>query len=112
MGIQKDVDKQLGQFYKIQKQEEQRNQLFDGRKSKKVDDDTQNLVKENKALRDSGSALDDVIGQGQQILGNLVGQNKVLKNARKKLLDAANVLGVSASLVSVIDRRQTADKWL
>uniref|UniRef100_A0A7R9ZYC0 Golgi SNAP receptor complex member 2 n=1 Tax=Pyrodinium bahamense TaxID=73915 RepID=A0A7R9ZYC0_9DINO len=111
--IQKDADKQLGHFYRKQKEDDDRNKLFDGRQTKKsADDDMQYLAKEHRSLRDSSTALDDVIDQGQRILGNLVGQNKILKNARRKLLDAANVMGVSASLVSVIDRRQTADKWL
>eukprot|EP00933_Yihiella_yeosuensis_P068204 TRINITY_DN73598_c0_g1_i1.p1 TRINITY_DN73598_c0_g1~~TRINITY_DN73598_c0_g1_i1.p1 ORF type:complete len:221 (-),score=46.00 TRINITY_DN73598_c0_g1_i1:55-717(-) len=106
------VDKQLGQFYKVRKEEEDRQKLF-GDRSKKTDgDDDMAMARENKALRDSHNALDEVIAQGNSILGNLVGQNKMLKNARKKLLDAANVMGISQSLVNVIDRRNTGDKWL
>eukprot|EP00438_Fugacium_kawagutii_P001154 Skav218145 [mRNA] locus=scaffold759:556089:574444:+ [translate_table: standard] len=67
--IQSAVDKQLGTFYR-------------------------GLAKENRALRDSASALDEVLEQAGSILGNLVNQNKVLKNARRKLLDAASSFGV------------------
>eukprot|EP00931_Biecheleriopsis_adriatica_P078256 TRINITY_DN51713_c0_g1_i1.p1 TRINITY_DN51713_c0_g1~~TRINITY_DN51713_c0_g1_i1.p1 ORF type:complete len:221 (-),score=60.34 TRINITY_DN51713_c0_g1_i1:75-737(-) len=107
------VDKQLGAFYKAKREEDNRKKLFgDKKKSDGPDDDLQNLAKENKALRDSANALDEVLEQGRSILGNIVNQNKVLKNARRKLLDAANSIGVSQSLVGVIDRRQTGDKWL
>mmetsp|Transcript_43290 Transcript_43290/g.100335 ORF Transcript_43290/g.100335 Transcript_43290/m.100335 type:complete len:222 (-) Transcript_43290:128-793(-) len=115
VSIQRDVDKQLGPFYKAQKEEEDRNKLFGGkesRKAQKVDDEMTALARERGSLGQASAALDDIVGQGQQILGSLVGQNKILKGARRKLLDAANAMGVSASLVSVIDRRQTGDKWL
>jgi len=111
--LQQAVDKQLGQFYKVQREAENRKKLFgDKKKTDGPDDEMQGLARENKALRDSATALDEVLEQGRSIFGNLVNQNKVLKSARTKLLDAANVLGVSQSLVNVIDRRQTGDKWL
>ncbi|CAK9046315.1 unnamed protein product [Durusdinium trenchii] len=111
--IQSAVDKQLGTFYRVKKEEENRKKLLGDRKKRDgPDDQMQGLAKENKSLRDSASALDEVLDQAGSILGNLVNQNKVLKNARRKLLDAANSIGVSQSLVNVIDRRQTGDKWL
>lgn len=114
--IQQSIDKQLGGLFKRQKEEEDRKALFgNGDRSKAgggAQDDTQALRKEGNALTQAGEMLDDIIGQGRGTLGQIVSQNGVLKNARKKLLDAANVMGVSASLVSVIDRRQTTDKWL
>jgi len=114
--IQQSMEKHCGQFSKRQKEEDDRKALFgDGDRSKAgggAGDDTQGLIKERNALTQAGEMLDDILGQGKGTLGQLVGQNKVLKVARKKLLDAANVMGVSASLVSVIDRRQTTDKWL
>ncbi|CAE8582382.1 unnamed protein product [Polarella glacialis] len=111
--IQSAVDKQLGQFYKVSREEDNRKKLFGDRDKKKgPDDEMQSMARENRALRESSSALDEVLEQGRSILGNIVGQNKVLKMARRKLLDAANVMGVSQSLVNVIDRRSTGDKWL
>ncbi|CAE7675694.1 bos1, partial [Symbiodinium sp. KB8] len=111
--IQNAVDKQLGAFYRVKREEENRKKLLGDRKKKDgPDDETQGLVRENRSLRDSAAALDEVLEQAGSIFGNLVNQNKVLKNARRKLLDAANSIGVSQSLVNVIDRRQTGDKWL
>ncbi|CAK0845642.1 unnamed protein product [Prorocentrum cordatum] len=90
-----------------------RARLFSGRQTdKKSDDETQEMLKENRGLREANSALDEVLESGKGILDNLIGQNTVLKGARKKLLDAANVMGVSNSLVKVIDRRQTGDKYI
>ncbi|CAJ1378496.1 unnamed protein product [Effrenium voratum] len=111
--IQSAIDKQLGAFFKVRKEEENRKKLLGDRKKRDgPDDEMQGLAKENRALRDSASALDEVLDQAGSILGNLVNQSKVLKNARRKILDAANSIGVSQSLVNVIDRRQTGDKWL
>mmetsp|Transcript_5890 Transcript_5890/g.10645 ORF Transcript_5890/g.10645 Transcript_5890/m.10645 type:complete len:218 (-) Transcript_5890:215-868(-) len=111
--IQSAVDKQLGAFYKVKKDEENRNKLLGDRKKKDgPDDEMQGLVRENRSLKDSASALDEVLEQAGSIFGNLVNQNKVLKNAQRKIWDAANSIGVSQSLVGVIDRRQTGDKWL
>eukprot|EP00930_Biecheleria_cincta_P075300 TRINITY_DN62464_c0_g1_i1.p1 TRINITY_DN62464_c0_g1~~TRINITY_DN62464_c0_g1_i1.p1 ORF type:complete len:220 (+),score=60.79 TRINITY_DN62464_c0_g1_i1:67-726(+) len=111
--IEKAVEKQIGAVYKLKKQEEDRKKLFgDRKKNDGPADDEQALAREHSSLAASNNALDDVLEQANAIFGNLVGQNTVLKNARRKLLDAANVMGVSQSLVNVIDRRQTGDKWL
>lgn len=111
--IQISIEKQLGAFYRAQKEQDDRQKLFGDRSNKKDDDDGQKaLIKEQRALQSSSAMLDNALEQGQNILGNLVNQNKTLKGAKRKLLDAANVMGVSASLVSVIDRRHTTDKWI
>merc|ERR1719321_1817542 len=111
--IQKSLEKQLGSFFRAQQEEENRQKLFGDRTNKKDDDDqTKSLIKESRALQQSSAMLDNALEQGRDILGNIVNQNKTLKGAKRKLLDAANVMGVSASLVSVIDRRHTTDKWI
>eukprot|EP00401_Gymnodinium_catenatum_P045834 CAMPEP_0117551506 /NCGR_PEP_ID=MMETSP0784-20121206/49226_1 /TAXON_ID=39447 /ORGANISM="" /LENGTH=221 /DNA_ID=CAMNT_0005348547 /DNA_START=80 /DNA_END=742 /DNA_ORIENTATION=- len=112
--IQSSLDKHLGQYYKVRREEENRKALFGEPRAGGggADDETKSMLKERNSLRDSSNMLDEVLGQGQGILDGLVGQNQILKGAKRKLLDAANVMGVSASLVQVIDRRQTGDKWL
>jgi Golgi SNAP receptor complex protein 2 len=110
---QRDVDKYLGPMFAKQKEAEDREALLGGRgANKKTDDETTEMLKEHRGLREASNALDEVLESGKGILDSLVGQNKILKGARKKLLDAANVMGVSNSLVKVIDRRQTGDKYL
>ena len=49
--------------------------------------------------------LDGVLDQGRATLEQMKKQNFTLKNAKKKMLDVANVMGLSSSLVGVIDRR-------
>eukprot|EP00928_Gymnodinium_smaydae_P024790 TRINITY_DN19954_c0_g3_i1.p1 TRINITY_DN19954_c0_g3~~TRINITY_DN19954_c0_g3_i1.p1 ORF type:complete len:232 (+),score=46.43 TRINITY_DN19954_c0_g3_i1:41-697(+) len=110
------IEKQIGVYFRVRKEEDMRNALFGDRNaaggSGGADDGTKALLKERSSLQQSAMMLDEIIGQGRGILDNVVGQNKVLKGARRKLLDAANVMGVSSSLVNVIDRRQTGDRWL
>lgn len=111
--IEGSIGKQLGHFFKKQKEDSDRERLF-GDKSKRGGDDggLRSQLSERSALEKANQMMDDVLGQGGQVFSNLLQQNQTLKLARKKLLDAANVIGVSSSLVNVIDRRQTGDKWL
>eukprot|EP00929_Paragymnodinium_shiwhaense_P029972 TRINITY_DN17069_c0_g1_i1.p1 TRINITY_DN17069_c0_g1~~TRINITY_DN17069_c0_g1_i1.p1 ORF type:complete len:217 (-),score=68.45 TRINITY_DN17069_c0_g1_i1:71-721(-) len=111
--IQSSIEKQCGHYFRAKKEEDDRKALFGDQERKKgADDEMSGLLNERNSLNKSSAMLDDALDQGKAILGNLVDQNKVLKGARRKLLDAANVMGISASLVSVIDRRQKGDKWL
>mmetsp|Transcript_134841 Transcript_134841/g.336452 ORF Transcript_134841/g.336452 Transcript_134841/m.336452 type:complete len:236 (-) Transcript_134841:63-770(-) len=115
--LQEAIEKQLGQFYKVKKEVEDREKLFGrGERDRKAkggpDDDMRSTLKENAALRESANQLDEIISQGRSIFSNIVDQNKILKNTKKKILDVASSMGVSASLVNVIDRRNKEDKWL
>mmetsp|Transcript_49009 Transcript_49009/g.131549 ORF Transcript_49009/g.131549 Transcript_49009/m.131549 type:complete len:223 (-) Transcript_49009:76-744(-) len=115
--VREAVDKQLGQYFKAKRQHEDREKLFgrghdEQKASSGPDDAMRDMLKENRGLRDAGSELDRIIEQGRSTFGNLIDQNKMLKNARKKILDVASAMGVSQSLVNVIDRRNKEDKWL
>eukprot|EP00927_Polykrikos_kofoidii_P063298 TRINITY_DN58106_c0_g1_i1.p1 TRINITY_DN58106_c0_g1~~TRINITY_DN58106_c0_g1_i1.p1 ORF type:complete len:220 (-),score=56.02 TRINITY_DN58106_c0_g1_i1:242-901(-) len=112
LSIQAASEKHLAYYFKTQKEEENRRNLFGDRTNKKDDDAMAEQLAERKGLREAGEALDNMIASGRGIVGSLSGQNSMLKNARKKLLEATNVIGVSSSLAKVIDRRQTGDKWL
>jgi len=90
------------------REEDNRQELFGRRK----ESSEQSLLKENRGLEDAHSMLDSMLGQGQSTLDQMRKQNNVLKNAKRKMLDVANVMGLSSSLVGVIDRRQTVDKWI
>jgi Golgi SNAP receptor complex protein 2 len=112
--MQGQVDKQIGHLYRHEREEQNRKALFGERANAKAgpQDDHSAALNERSSLQKSSEMLDDILGQGKGILDSLVSQNNVLKNAKKKLLDVASAIGVSNSLVGVIDRRQTADKWL
>uniref|UniRef100_A0A7S0VN98 Membrin n=1 Tax=Hemiselmis tepida TaxID=464990 RepID=A0A7S0VN98_9CRYP len=66
-------------------------------------------VENNISLRRSTAAVDDLEARGMHMLGSLSGQKEMLKGAHKKVLDVMNTLGVSNSLIRVIERRQTMD---
>lgn len=114
--LQGSIDKQLGQFFKVRSEQENRKALgLDGPKKAGAggpDDETKALCNEQRALKESSDMLDDLLGQGSRVVDQLVGQNKTLKGARKKVLDVAHSLGVSKSLVDVINRRTSGDKFL
>lgn len=46
------------------------------------------------------------IAQGQEVLNNLVDQKNILKGTQKRLLDAANTLGLSREVIGWIERRR------
>jgi len=58
------------------------------------------------------SYMDDVLGQGAEILKGLQDQRDVLKGARRKLLDVANSLGMSDTVIRLIERRGAGDKYI
>ncbi|WFC94419.1 protein transport protein bos1 [Malassezia brasiliensis] len=73
-------------------------------------------VRENHALREHSfiqnteAQLDAFIAQGRSVLGNLVEQRGILKGTRKRLLDAANTVGLSRELIGFIDRIGAQDR--
>merc|ERR1712137_747286 len=77
--IQRDANRFLGAYFKVKKEEDDRNKLFDGARQRAPDDDEQALAKEHSSLSQSAAMLDDIIGQGTGTLGQLMGQNKTLK---------------------------------
>jgi len=86
------------------RQRDESGNVISAKKGKDGDqDEMRAMLQERSALEQSNSMMDDILAQGRATYGNLVNQNTTLKNARKKLLDAANAIGVSSSLVNIID---------
>ncbi|KAL1928015.1 hypothetical protein VTP01DRAFT_3420 [Rhizomucor pusillus] len=69
-------------------------------------------VRQSAFVDSTESQLDDFITQAQTMLENLTDQHGILKKTQKKLLDAANTLGVSKSVIRYIERRTAQDKWI
>jgi golgi SNAP receptor complex member 2 len=61
------------------------------------------------SMRRSGQMVDDLLDSGANILGSLHEQKDRLKSARRKVLSVLDTLGVSQSVLKVIDRRQRMD---
>ena len=58
----------------------------------------------------SGNVVDDMIKQGAAILQAYSQQRQHLKSAERKVLDVLNTMGLSNSLLRVVERRQLVDK--
>jgi len=56
--------------------------------------------------------MDDMLGQGASILENLREQRGTLKSAQKKMLDVFNTLGMSNTVIRLIERRSQGDKYI
>lgn len=69
-------------------------------------------LREHSFIQNTENQLDAFIAQGRSVLGNLVEQRDVLKQTRRRLLDAANSVGLSRELIGVIDRMSTQDTIL
>lgn len=65
----------------------------------------------NKLGRAHGE-MDRIIDQGHQVLENLNRDTHVLKGAKTKMLNVLNTLGLSNTVMRLIDKRTTQDKFL
>jgi Golgi SNAP receptor complex protein 2 len=62
-------------------------------------------LREHSFLQESENNIDNYIAQGRAVLENLVEQRGMLKGTKRKLLDAANTLGMSRETISWVERR-------
>ncbi|KAG2221971.1 hypothetical protein INT45_010495 [Circinella minor] len=69
-------------------------------------------MRESAFVDSTDAELDSFIGQAQNLLENLTDQHSILKKTQKKLLDAANTLGLSKNVIRYIERRTAQDKWI
>jgi Golgi SNAP receptor complex protein 2 len=70
------------------------------------------FVQERASLLGSHAAMDGVAAAAAGVMGALREQRGVLKSAHKRVLDIASSLGVSNSIVRIIERRTVGDKIL
>lgn len=69
-------------------------------------------LQHNTKLNDAHREMDNLLGHGSSILTNLKEQRFTLKNAHKRILDIANTLGLSNTVMRFIERRTTQDKYI
>jgi Golgi SNAP receptor complex protein 2 len=70
------------------------------------------LLAERSSLASSHAMLDEFTAVAGSVLGSLRTQRGVLKSAHRKILNVASTLGLSNSVMRIIERRTTADKIL
>ncbi|CAL8273343.1 unnamed protein product [Lota lota] len=66
----------------------------------------------NSNLHNAHQGMDDLLGSGSSILNGLRDQRGTLKGTHKKMLDVANMLGLSNTVMRLIERRATQDKLI
>lgn len=69
-------------------------------------------VAENSSLGHSSRMMDDYLAQGKETLGNLLSQRERIKSVQRKVLDILNYLGLSNTIIRVVERRDTVDRWI
>ncbi|NXX41030.1 GOSR2 protein, partial [Tricholaema leucomelas] len=66
----------------------------------------------NESLQSAHRGVDELLGSGTSILQGLRDQRVTLKGTQKKLLDVANMLGLSNTVMRLIEKRALQDKYL
>lgn len=69
-------------------------------------------LEHNQRMGDTHRQLDDLLGHGSSILSSLRDQHGTLKSARKKVLDVMNTLGLTNTVMRLIEKRGSQDKIL
>ena len=63
-------------------------------------------LREHSFAQNASAQLDDFLAQGREVLDSLVDQRNMLKGTQRRLLDAANTLGLSRNVINWIERRR------
>ncbi|KAJ8414439.1 hypothetical protein AAFF_G00053090 [Aldrovandia affinis] len=66
----------------------------------------------NSNLHGAHRGIDDLLGSGSSILDGLRDQRNSLKGTHKKMLDVANMLGLSNTVMRLIEKRAFQDKFI
>uniref|UniRef100_A0A1I8I4J4 t-SNARE coiled-coil homology domain-containing protein n=1 Tax=Macrostomum lignano TaxID=282301 RepID=A0A1I8I4J4_9PLAT len=66
----------------------------------------------NDSLNTANKRVDDMLAQGRSVLDNLGDQRAMLKRAHRGMLGVLNTLGLSGTLMRLIERRGSQDKAL
>ncbi|KAF4093106.1 hypothetical protein AMELA_G00028130 [Ameiurus melas] len=64
------------------------------------------------SLHSAHRSMDDLLGSGSSILNGLRDQRSTLKGTHKKMLDVANMLGLSNTVMRLIEKRASQDKFI
>ncbi|KAL3147673.1 hypothetical protein ABBQ32_002426 [Trebouxia sp. C0010 RCD-2024] len=107
------LDKHTGRQHRKQVEDQQRQELLSGSRSAadyamQRDADSQGMSYVDNSKR----VLEEAFQTGTAVLQNMSGQRERLKAAKTKALDVINSLGLSDSLLRVIERRQKMDKYI
>eukprot|EP00112_Aurelia_sp_Birch-Aquarium-sp1_P008160 Seg1896.3 transcript_id=Seg1896.3/GoldUCD/mRNA.D3Y31 product="Golgi SNAP receptor complex member 2" protein_id=Seg1896.3/GoldUCD/D3Y31 len=63
-------------------------------------------------LNSANKGMDEMLDSGQNILAGLKEQRLSLKGIQKRIFDIGNALGLSNTVMRLIEKRGTQDKWI
>lgn len=111
------LDKYLSRQHRRQTEANERAELFrrtkgDGSEGAQIlqifDDETQAL----QSIKTSSHMLDEAYATGAAVLVKYAEQRDRLKRAQRKALDILNTVGLSNSVLKLVERRHRVDKWI
>ena len=75
-------------------------------------DPSQDLQNERNGLAESHGMMDDILAQAQSSLDGLKNQNYMITQTKKRMGALASALGMSNSVVGMIERRHAMDQLI
>lgn len=66
----------------------------------------------NRKLNQSHKDIDAIINQGHEIFESLKHDSAIFKSTKTKMLLILNTMGLSNTLMRLIDKRSSQDKWI
>jgi len=98
---------------RLRREAEERAELFQRRNAGgQVSIELEQAAHEMRALHEASASLDSLTGRGAAVLASLAQQSAVLRASRRKLGGMFDALGLSNSLLRMIERRQLVDRAL
>jgi len=101
--------------YLREKEKTDREELLNRRFTTNSEDTSINIdysLQHHRSLNNANRGVDDLINQGHNTLENLRFQREMLKNTRTKMLSFLNTLGLSNTVMQLIERRAHQDKYV
>ena len=113
-GFRASVERHWQRMSQSERERRIRSELFDGRTSEDSSGSSavDAYLKEAESLERSKNYVNSLKEYGTSVLKQMDEQGDLLKSARRKVWDVANTLGLSNSLMKIIQRRERGDKWL
>ncbi|XP_003737661.1 Golgi SNAP receptor complex member 2 [Galendromus occidentalis] len=95
-------------------QEKNRNELLHRtfRANEDTTIDMDRMLNFHSSAQNANRGVDDLIAHGGSVLENLRHQRSTLKSARKRMLDVVNNLGLSNTVMRLIEKRGTEDRFV
>ncbi len=111
-GQRRSVERFLRVTHAAREEARDRGLLFAGAAQRAEAVAVDSFLKERSSLLSSNAMMDEVAQAAESVMGALKDQRTVLKGAHKRVLDIATSLGVSNSLMKIIERRTVGDRVL